>query len=37
MFLKAIPKKDRGTGTNYTYYRLCGSFRLGASTRTAIY
>jgi len=33
MFIKSVPKTDRGTGKTYTYYRLCESYRLGNSIR----
>jgi transposase len=33
MFIKAIPKIDRNTGTAYNYYRLCESYRLGNKVR----
>jgi len=33
MFLKAADKKDRTTGKNYRYYKLCESYRIGDKTR----
>ena len=33
MFIKSVPKTDRGSGKTYVYYRLCESYRLGSSIR----
>lgn len=33
MFIKTVPKKDKGTGKIYRYYRLCQSYRQGNSVR----
>ena len=33
MFLKPNNKKDKNTGKNYLYYKLCESYRIGNKTR----
>ena len=33
MFIKAVPKKEKSTGKQYMYYRLCESYRIGDKPR----